>query len=287
VGNWILIWGVEGMVRPMGVVGSGIATTVVRWAMLVGMVAYVASRADLTPFGRTSLRPVWERMRRVIAIGLPVGASLGAEIGCFAFAALMMGWLGPVEMAAHQIAINLASTTFMVAMGASLAGSIRVGHHIGAGRERAVRRAAVATYLVALLFMGLCAILFLSVPRQLMGIYTSDPEIVGFGTSLLFVAALFQIFDGAQVAGLCILRGAADTRVPMAITVLGYWMIGIPVGYYLGFHTPLRESGIWTGLVVSLAVVGALLFWRVRRVLWSGPLAPVRAGNPAVALAAD
>ncbi len=289
VGNRILIWGVDGVVPPMGVVGSGIATTVVRWAILAGMVAYVASRPELTPFGRVSLRPVWKRMRRIVAIGLPVGASLGAEIGCFSVAALMMGWLGPVEMAAHQVALNLASTTFMVAMGASLAGSIRVGQHIGAGRERAVRRAAGATYLVALLFMGLTAILFLSAPRQLIGIYTGDPAIVGFGTSLLFVAALFQIFDGAQVAGLCILRGAADTRVPMAITVLGYWMIGIPVGYFLGFHTPLRESGIWAGLVVSLAVVGALLFWRVRRVLWSGPLAPsaVRAGKPTIALAAD
>ncbi|HEU4452604.1 MAG TPA: MATE family efflux transporter [Longimicrobium sp.] len=288
VGNWILIWGVEGVVRPMGVVGSGIATSLVRWAMLVGMVAYVAAKADLSPFGRTSLRPVWARMRRIIAIGVPVGASLGAEIGCFATAALMMGWLGSVEMAAHQIAINIASTTFMVALGTSLAGSIRVGQHIGAGRERAVHRAVGATYLVSLLFMGLCALLFLAAPRELIGIYTTDAQIVGVGTSLLFVAALFQIFDGAQVAGLCVLRGAADTRMPMMITILGYWLIGIPVAYLLGFHTPMRETGIWAGLVVSLALVGALLFWRVRRVLWAGRIAPVvQPGPTAVALAAE
>jgi len=288
VGNWILIWGVEGVVRPMGVVGSGIATTAVRWAMLVGMVAYVASRPELTPFGRTPLRPVWERIRRLIGIGFPVGASMGAEVGCFSVAALMMGWLGSVQLAAHQVAINLASTTFMVALGTALAGSIRVGQHIGARRDRAVRRAAAATYLVSIVFMSLCAGLFLAAPRALIGIYTSDPGIVGFGTTLLFVAALFQVFDGIQVAGLCVLRGAADTRVPMAITILGYWMVGIPVAYLLGFHTPMRESGIWAGLVVSLALVGALLFWRVRRVLWSG-LAPaaVRADGPAVALAGD
>jgi MATE family multidrug resistance protein len=284
--NWALIWGVEGIVPAMGVVGAGIATTVVRWAIFFAMVAYVASRADLTPFGRTPLRPVWGRMRRIAAIGIPVGTTMGAEVGCFAFAALMMGWLGPVQMAAHQIAINLASTTFMVALGASLAGSIRVGQHIGARRERSVHRAVAATYLVSLGFMGLCALLFLLAPEPLIGIYTRDPAIVGYATALMFMAALFQIFDGAQVTGLSVLRGAADTRVPMGITLAGYWLVGIPVGYYLGFHTPMREIGIWTGLTVSLGLVAALLLWRVRRVIYGRPPAPVVA-PPRVALAGD
>jgi multidrug resistance protein, MATE family len=117
-------------------------------------------------------------------------------------------------------------------------------------------------------FMGVCALGFLLAPRWILELYTRDPEIVAVGLGLMVMAAAFQLFDGAQVAGLCALRGAADTRVPMAITILGYWAIGAPAAYLLGFHTSLGAQGVWAGLVVSLAVVALLLAWRVRRVLW-------------------
>jgi MATE family multidrug resistance protein len=271
LGNWVLIWGVPGVVRPLGVVGSGIATSVVRWAMLVGMVIYVLRVPGLHPFRGVSLRPAVARLRRITGLGVPVGAQLGAEVGIFALSAVMMGWLGPVQLAAHQVTINVASTTYMVPLGASIAGSVRVGQHVGAGNARGVHRAALATYLVALSFMGACALIFVAWPEAVIGLYTDDPRIVAMASTLLLLAALFQLFDGAQAAGICVLRGAADTRIPMGITLLGYWGVGFPVGYWLGFHTPLAHSGIWAGLVASLAVVALLMALRVRWVLWRAP----------------
>jgi MATE family multidrug resistance protein len=180
-----------------------------------------------------------------------------------------------VQLAAHNVVMSLASATFMVSVGTATAGSIRVGRNLGAGSVRGVHRATVSAYGVSIGFMALCAVAFLVFPRFLLGLYTPDPAIVAVGTSLLFMAALFQVFDGGQVTGLFVLRGAADTRVPMLITLLGYWGIGIPVAYWLGFHTPLRHMGIWTGLTLSLAVVSLLLLRRVRLVLWRRPVVAV------------
>jgi len=292
VGNQVFIYGVPGVVEPLGLVGSGLSTTVVRWAMLLVIAGYVAWHPELSPFRGASLRPHWERLRRIARIGVPIGAQLGAEIGTFTCAAVMMGWMGPSQLAAHQITLNLASATFMVAVGAALGGSIRVGRAVGAGSRRAVHRAVVASYGATLGFMSICAAMFLLFPRSLLELYTRDAGIVRYGTGLLFMAALFQLFDGAQVTGINVLRGAADTRVPMLITLLGYFVVGIPMAYGLGFHTPLRHQGIWAGLSVALAVVALLLLWRVRLVLWRRPIvAVVGVTNPmpapAVALAAD
>jgi MATE family multidrug resistance protein len=287
VGNQLLIYGFQWdlpllgrwSVAAGGLVGSAWSTTIVRWAMLVAMLAYVLSRSELAPFAGVSLKPAAARLRRMLVIGAPIGGQLAAEIGVFAFAVVMMGWLSPVAQAAHQVAINIASATFMVALGTSLAGTIRVGQHVGAGRRRGVQRAALAMYALVITFMALCALVFLAAPRWILGLYTRDPEIIAVGLTLMVMAAAFQVFDGAQVAGLCALRGAADTRVPMWITVLAYWVIGAPAAYLLGFHTPLGAQGVWLGLVISLFVAAVLLAWRVRRVLWPAP------GRPAPGLA--
>ncbi|HEV2147257.1 MAG TPA: MATE family efflux transporter [Longimicrobiaceae bacterium] len=266
--NAALIYGVEGWVPALGLVGSGWATTITRWAMLAAMVGYLLLHPRFHPFRGVSWRPHAALLRRITAIGAPIGAQLGVEVGLISFTAVMVGWFGPVELAAHQVTINLASVTFMVALGVSLAGSIRVGQHVGAGSERGVRRAVAATYLCAVGFMSLTAVAFFLFPRELVGLYTSDPGIVRVATSLMVVAAFFQVFDGAQVAGLCALRGASDTRVPMLMAVAGYWGIGVAVGYLLGFHTTLGPAGVWAGLSAALATVAVLLAWRVRRVLW-------------------
>lgn len=275
VGNRVLIFGVPGVIRPMGVAGSGLSTSLVRWSILLVMVGYVAWHPELSPFRGTRLRPRLGPIRRIVGIGAPIGAQLGAEIGTFSFAAVMMGWLGPVQLAAHQVVISIASSTFMVSVGASAAGTIRVGHHLGGRTTRGVHRAAIAAYVVSLGFMTVTALSFLLLPRPLIGLFTADPAIMAYATGLMLMASAFQLFDGAQVTGLSVLRGAADTRVPMWITLVGYWAVGIPVAYVLGFHTPLRHMGIWAGLTVSLAVVSLLLLWRVRRVLWHRPLAAV------------
>ncbi|HEX8433229.1 MAG TPA: MATE family efflux transporter [Longimicrobium sp.] len=268
VGNQILIWGVPGVVPALGVVGSGAATSAVRWAMLAAMLVYVMRHPELHPFRDVSLRPVTERIRRIVKVGVPIGAQLGAEVGIFSFAAVMMGWLGAVQLAAHQVTINVVSITYMVPLGASIAGGIRVGQHVGAGNRRAVHRAALATFLVSLAFMGVFALVFLAAPEAIIRLYTDDARIIRLGVTLLGLAAAFQIFDGAQVAALSVLRGASDTRIPMWITLAGYWGVGFPVGYLLGFHTSWAHAGIWGGLVVSLALVALLLAIRVRQVLW-------------------
>lgn len=268
--NRVLIYGVPGWVPALGVVGSGWATTVVRWFMLAGMGVYLLRAAGLNPLRGVGWRPDWAMIRAVGRIGAPAGVVLGLEVGLFTTAAVLMGWFGPLELGTHQVTINIAATTFMVALGVSLAGSVRVGQHIGAGNPAAMRRSVVLTYALALLFMAFCALAFLLVPEVLLGLYTRDPQIIRLGSSLLLIAALFQLFDGGQVAGVCVLRGAADTRVPMLLAALAYWGIGLPVAYTLGFHTALGPVGIWIGLCAALASAAALLLWRVRRQLWRG-----------------
>jgi multidrug resistance protein, MATE family len=266
--NAVLIYGIPGWWEGMGVVGCGVATTLVRWAMVVAMVIYLARHPDLHPLRGATRRPEAGTIRDILRIGTPIGAQLGLEVGLFSFAAVMMGWFGPLALGSHQVTINIASTTFMVALGVSLAGSIRVGQEVGLGRPDAVRSATLATYLWALLFMAACAAIFFAIPGAVIAIYTRDPEIVALGSQLLLMAALFQVFDGAQVAGLCVLRGAADTRVPMLIAAVAYWGIGITSAYLLGFPLGLGPVGVWAGLCAGLAAGALLLGWRVRAVLW-------------------
>lgn len=267
--NAVLIYGM-GPVPALGVEGSGWATTIVRWAMLLLLGGWIA-RSGLHPLAGAAWRLGRERAGRIALIGVPIGAQMGLEVGLFAFAAVMMGWLGPLELAAHQVTINIAATTFMVALGVSMAGSVRVGQHIGARRPRDLRRAIYATYLLAVGFMGICALTFVVAPGTLIGLYTGDREIIEMGTRLLLIAALFQVFDGAQVAGVSVLRGAADTRVPMVIAALGYWGLGLPVGVLLAFPLDLGAEGIWLGLTAGLAAVAALLGVRVMK-RWKGPI---------------
>ena len=268
VGNRALIYGVEGWIEPMGVVGSGWTTTLVRWCMLLAMIVYVLRRPDLHPFRGVGWAPEAGLLRRIVVIGAPTGGQIGLEVGLFTFAAVMMGWFGALELGTHQVTINIASTTFMVALGVSIAGSIRVGHQIGARSPAGVRRAVVLTFVFAVGFMALFALVFLTAPAALLRLYTADPEVIRLGSLLLLVAAAFQVFDGAQVAGFSVLRGAADTRVPMLIAGLAYWVVGAPAALLLGFRTALGPVGIWAGLSAGLAVASLLLLWRIRTVLW-------------------
>lgn len=277
--NRVFIYGIEGWVPAMGVVGTGWATTTVRWAMLLGLLIFVLRRADLHPFRGAALRLDRALLARIGRIGSPVGAHFGLEVGLFSFAAVMIGWIGPIELAAHQVTINIASTTFMVALGVSLAGSIRIGQRIGRHRPRAMRRAALATYLLATGFMGLCALLFVAMPRALIRLYTPDPDIIALGARLLLLAAVFQVFDGAQVAGGSVLRGAAETRSPMVIAGIGYWVVGVPIAYLLAFPGGLGPVGVWIGLSAGLAVAAILLGIRVRAMLWRGPFRRLRVGG--------
>jgi multidrug resistance protein, MATE family len=277
VGNRILIYGVEGWVEPMGVVGSGWSTTIVRWCMLLAMGWYLYRHPGLHPFRGIRWAPAAALVKRILAIGLPTGAQVGLEVGLFSFAAVMMGWFGALELGTHQVTISIVSTTFMVALGVSLAGSIRVGQHVGSGNPAGVRRATLLTYLLALVSMGIFALLFLTIPELLLGLFSRDPEIIALGRSLLFMAALFQLFDGAQVAGFCVLRGASDTRVPMILAALSYWVIGVPAAYTLAFLLGVGPVGIWGGLCIALAAASLMLLQRVRLILLPGTRSPASA----------
>lgn len=257
----------------MGVVGSGWATAISRWFMLFAITGYFLYHGGVRFHRGDPLRPDRALLKHILRLGIPVGGQFGLEMGLFSFAAIMMGWLGPLELAAHQVTINIASTTFMVALGVSLAGSIRVGQNIGARRPRRMRRAALVTYALAVGFMGICALTFVLAPSQLIGLYTREEPIIAVGAQLLLVAAAFQMFDGAQVAGVSVLRGAAETRSSAIIAGIGYWALGVPMSYVLAFRFDLGPPGIWLGLTLGLFAVALMLALRVRKLLWLTPRA--------------
>jgi MATE family multidrug resistance protein len=267
--DWALIYGVPMVGIPaMGALGSAWATSAVRAALLGAMLAYLARHPRLAPFRGVSRSPDARRIVTIARIGGPIGGQIGLEVGVFSFAALMVGWFGAAALAAHQITINLAATTFMVALGTSIAGTIRVGQHVGAGRPDRARLAVGSTYLLAVGMMALFAAAFLLLPDRLVGLYTSDPVVAPIAAGLLLVAAAFQVFDGAQVAGMCVLRGVSDTRVPMFIAGIAYWVIGAPVGWALAFPLGLGPAGVWIGLSLGLALAAGALLLRVRHSFW-------------------
>ena len=180
---------------------------------------------------------------------------------------LMMGRLGTIPVAAHQVAINLASLTFMVPLGVGQAAAVLVGHAIGAADQSGARRAARASVVYGVGFMALTSIVFLLVPTQLATLYTNDVATIALAAALLPVAGVFQLFDGTQAVTAGILRGAGDTRVPMLINLGGFWLFGIPLSLLLGFRTSLGPVGLWWGLAAALAIVAAILTLRVNTLL--------------------
>ncbi|MBW3535209.1 MAG: MATE family efflux transporter [Gemmatimonadetes bacterium] len=262
--NWALIYGNLGM-PPMGAVGSGWASTLSRWLMAIALL--VAAWPVLGEHVR-SLRPEVLRrapLERMLRLGLPVGVQFALEYGAFAAIAVLMGWLGTVAMAGHQIAINLASLTFMVPLGVSQATAVLVGQAVGAEDPPEARRRAGAGLAVGGGFMALTALAFLTGPGLLARVYSTDPAVVGLAVTLIPIAGVFQVFDGLQVVASAVLRGVGDTRAPMVINVLGFWLLGMPVSLLLGFRMGAGPVGLWWGLVAGLGVVAAALLARIRQ----------------------
>jgi MATE family multidrug resistance protein len=261
--NYMLVFG-HGGAPALGIVGSAWSTTLSRWLMFFGLAAYVFLRRALRRYGVVAPRGKLDTqlIRRILQLGGPVGMQLGMEIGLFTAALVMMGWLGTVPLAGHQIALNLCSITFMVPLGFSATAAVRVGQAIGRNDVAGARRAAFAAYACGLTFMAVAGATFALFPEFLARIYSRDAAVVAMGASLLLIGAAFQIFDGGQTIGIGALRGAADTRVPMLTTILGYWGIGLPLGYLLGFHFGLGPRGVWWGLSAALFCVAVALGWR-------------------------
>ncbi len=264
--NWVLIYGKLGF-PALGVTGAAISTTIGRWFMPVMLLAF--AWRDLRP----ALRP-WRPdaihlapLGRMLLIGLPIGAMTFLEYTAFGAVGLLMGRMGTVPVAAHQVAINIASLTFMVPLGVGQAAAVLVGHAVGAEDLPHARRAARAALVYGVGFMAFTAMLFLLVPGRLAAIYTSDVAAATLAAALIPVAGVFQLFDGMQAVAAGVLRGAGDTRVPLLINLGGFWVAGIPLSLALGFNAGLGPVGLWWGLAAGLAVVALVLVLRVRALL--------------------
>ncbi len=266
--DYVLIYGHWGF-PALGLVGAGIASSLINMSMFLALLAVAVWGR---PFRRYDIlgrlwRPDWQRFAQILRLGLPIGAASLMEVGLFIGATLLVGLFGASQLAANQIALQAAAVTFMVPLGIASAATIRVGHAYGRGDAGAVGRAGWVAGGLGLVFMASIALVFWLAPRQIVAIYIdiSAPEnaaVIGYAVSFLFVAGLFQIFDGAQVIAIHALRGISDTRVPMIIAAVGYWGIGLGGAAILAATTDLQGLGIWLGILLGLAAVSTMLVAR-------------------------
>ena len=260
---------VKGMfgIEPMGVKGVGISTLIDRVLMALVMGLYVLRSHHFNSYLLKFKFFIIDKVRctQIIKIGAPVAMQYIFEISAFSGAAVLIGTIGTAEQAAHQIAISLAALTYMVASGIASSATIKTGNYLGEKSFTDLRRSAIASYHVVILFMIFTALLFMFASSLLPYFYTKDVHVVQIAAQLLIIAGFFQLFDGTQVVGLGVLRGIGDVNVPTYITFLSYWIIGIPLGYFLGIHLNLGVNGIWYGLTVGLLTASILLFFRFQQ----------------------
>lgn len=250
--NWVFIFGKFGTV-PMGLFGAGLATSLSRFFMAITLFLYVRFNVIYKPYLHLKQHEDDRHyLVQIFKIGLPSGFQYFFEVGAFAFAAIMIGWISEFAMAAHQIAINIASVTYMIATGISAGGSIAVGEAYGRKNKQDIILAGRAALILGTLFMGCCAVLFALFSPFIVGLYIQDDIVSPMAIRLLWIAAIFQLSDGIQCVGLGVLRGIHDTKMPTFITIVAYWVIGIPIGYYLGFSTSWSLYGIWAALLIGL-----------------------------------
>ncbi len=265
VADYALIFGNLGLPR-LEVVGAGYATAIISWAMFLAMLLYILVRPTYKKFGlfRPPFKTEWRTIGEILRLGLPLGGIWVCEVGFFVTNTLLMGTIGTLELAAHQVAINAASFTFMIPLGLSIGVSIRVGHYIGEKNWSGVRRGGNAGFILAFLFMSLSAFCFLVFPAQITRIYSNDVQLLEITVQFLMIAGAFQLFDGLQVVGVGALRGLKDTRVPLLATIVSYWLMGLPFGYFIAFHTAAGPQGLWWGMVLGLSTAALLHFSRFR-----------------------
>jgi MATE family multidrug resistance protein len=260
--NWMLVYGAWGAPR-LGVAGSGVATALAMWSMTVflAVLAWPVLRSTLRPWRPESLTP--GPLLRMTRLGVPIGTQWFFESFAFGLTAIFMGWMGTTSLAAHEIALNMAAFTFMVPLGISGAAAAVVGRAIGRGDLPAARRDAAAAIACGTGVMAVSAAVFIGAPNWLVAWYTTEAPTAMLAASLLPLAGWFQVVDGLQAVTSGVLRGTGDTRVPAFLHMVAFWGVGIPLGWWLGFHTTWRERGLWMGLVAGLAVAGCLQSGRV------------------------
>jgi MATE family multidrug resistance protein len=266
--NWCLMYGNLGF-PALGLPGSGIATSLSSTLLFAGLATVALTDRRFRRyhlFGRI-WRADWPRFVEFWRLGLPIAATLGFEVTIFNAAVFLMGLLGAAELAAHSIAIQIASLTFMVPLGVGQAATVRVGRAYGAGDPDGVTRAGWTAFALVFGFMLLTATAMVTIPEVLVSAFLDirDPanaRVVSLAVTFLAFAALFQVADGGQAVAIGMLRGLHDTRVPMMIAATGYWILGLPLGAILAFPLGMRGAGIWIGLATGLTIVASLLMWR-------------------------
>ena len=266
--NYLMIFGHWGF-PEMGLMGSCWASFISRVAMALAMFAYV--------YYDSHYKIYWEEfnfkirdffridkllVKKILAIGVPSGLQWVFEVGAFAFAVIMIGWISPDAQAAHQIALSIAASTYMMASGLSAAASVRVGNQLGLKSREGVRTAGFSAFAMVLLFMSLMALLFVLFQHFLPTLFSKESNVITIASSLIVIAAFFQLSDGVQVVGLGALRGMKDVKLPTIITLIAYWGVGLPMSYLFGFKMNLGVEGVWYGLSLGLTIAAVFLFWR-------------------------
>ncbi len=269
--NWIFIFGHFGA-PAMGIVGAAMATLLSNMLMAGLLVAYTVFAPGLARYElyARAWRPDWPAFFEVLRLGLPISATIIAEVGLFATSSIMMGWLGTVPLAAHGIALQIGSISFMVPLGLANAASVRVGIAHGRQDREALRRAGHTAVFIGAAIALCAATLFWVWPQGLIGLYLdhdnpASADVLAAAVPLLLVAAVFQIADALQAVGAGVLRGMKDTRVPMIIALISYWLVGMPIAYILAFPLGLGAPGIWWGLASGLAAAAVMMNWRYMR----------------------
>ena len=265
---YTLIFGHFGFPR-LELRGAAIATGLVNVVMFFTMLAYALTHRKFKRFNILArfFKPDWSHFRAIFRIGLPIGLTVAAEVGLFSVAAMLMGRLGTNEVAAHAVALQLASTAFMVPLGLGMAATVRVGIAYGRGDPDGIHKAGWTALAMGTGFMAMTCIAFVVLPQTLVGIFLNraDPAnsvALGLAATYLGIAGIFQLVDGAQVVAAHALRGLSDTKMPMVLAILGYWAVGLPIAYVLGFVLNWRGAGIWYGLAAGLAFVAVVLVAR-------------------------
>ena len=265
--NWLLIFGRAGF-PALGVAGSAWSTVIARVFMAAALLVVILRHERRHKLGLGSLSFLeleWSRIRRLIELGTPAALQITAEVGVFGAVAALAGRIDPVSLAAHQVALNIASVTFMVPLGLASAGAVRVGHAVGRRNASDAGRAGWSAIALGGGFMTAAALILLAAPAFLVHLFTDDAAVVAIGVTLIRVAAAFQLFDGVQGVTTGALRGLGDTRTAMIANLIGHWLIGLPFAAFVAFRLGYGVVGLWAGLSLGLTLVALVLVWVWRR----------------------
>lgn len=266
--NYVLIYGHLGF-PELGLKGTGWATLISRIVMALGIMAYIRVDRNFRLYQAVFSLPRYSKnlFNRMLHLGIPSGVQFIFEVAAFDFSLVMMGWFGSTVIAAHHISINMATISYMTTAGLAAAATVRVGYYLGGRDVHNLKAAAYSLLAMAVLVMSGWAVLFIAGREWLPSIYVDDPAVMEIATSLLAIAGLFQLADGAQVVCASALRGLHDVKIPSLFIFISYWILGLPLGYFIAFTWGVGPTGIWWGLLTGLTLTALAMFMRLRRLM--------------------